>query len=81
MPDMRFTGYDVTDTGIRFAFEENVTGNNMLEAAVFMTDAELAAITSQAQLRTALTTKLQRQVNKAGIAAKLDPLIGQSITI
>lgn len=46
---------------------------------IFLTDAELAAITTANQLRTLVETKLNRKIRATGIASKLDAFIGQSV--
>lgn len=77
-----FAGYEVTDLGIVLHFTwPNRPTPGPTEFFVMLTDAELSAITTQAQLRTAVTSKLNRKLRATGIATKLDPFIGQSITI
>jgi hypothetical protein len=81
--NLQFNGYSVTDTGVEFSFDfptgEMATISTPI--IVTLTDAELAAVTTQVQLRNALVTKLQRKIQKAGIASKLDQFINQTITI
>ena len=72
-----FIFYRVTDDGIKLAFKD-VYGNTHY---IYLSDTELAAITTQAQLRAAVITKLRRKIQATNIASKLDPLIGQTITI
>lgn len=80
--NMQFIDYEVTDTGISMHFLCNNPGAGMnSDYHVLVTDAELATITTQAQLKTLVTGKLQRKLRAVGIATKLDNLIGQSITI
>lgn len=74
---LTFRSYAVTDDGIALTFEGSGDG----AYTIFLTDAELSAIATQAQLRAAVTAKLQRKVNATGIASKLEPLIGQSVSI
>ena len=71
-----FEYYNVTDTGIEMFFL-----NANTRVMIFVTDAELSGITTQNQLRTLVIAKLQRKLQANGIAAKLDPLIGNSVTI
>ena len=79
---MAFVGYEVVDDGIAFRFVcGDPGGGEPSDYYVFMTDAELAAVTTAAQLRTALTTKLGRKLRATGIASKLDSFIGSTITI
>lgn len=83
MADFTFLGYAVDDEGIEMKFVNYFPPaekpNNYLTIRV--TDTELSAITSAAQLRTLVTTKLQRKVQASGIASKLDAFIGQTVTI
>jgi len=77
-----FTSYVVIDAGIEMAFIcSNPGPGEVSEYTILMTDAELATVTTQAQLRTLVTTKLNRRYRATGIASKLDQFILQSITI
>ncbi len=80
---MTLVEYAVIDDGIVFRFLCVNPGAGMPSYYdVLMTDAELTATTTQPQLRNALTTKLQRKFQAAsGIATRIDPLIGQTLTI
>jgi hypothetical protein len=79
---MTFQDYNIRDDGIDMHFvcldpgpgQEN-------DYTVFLTDAELASVSTLLQLRTLVTTKLQRKLRASGVATKLDALIGGSITI
>lgn len=42
---------------------------------------ELTAITTQLQLRTLVQDRLNQQIRFTGIASKLDPFIGQTLTV
>lgn len=80
--NMLFVGYQVTDDGVVLHFtwtNRNTPGTT--EFYVLLTDGELSAITTQAQLRTLVMNKLNRKLRATGIATKLDPFIGQTITI
>jgi len=79
---MTFFGYEVQDTGINLHFlcPDPGAGENS-DWYVFLTDAEVASITSLATARTLVTTKLNRKFRAASIATKLDQLIGQSVVI
>ena len=79
--DFIFIGYTVTDAGIEMEFQIVVPRPGPTNFRILITDAELAAITTQNQLRTAVGTKLRRKLQGEGIASKLDGFIGQSITI
>lgn len=79
---MTFSAYDVEDGGIRLRFVcSNPGGGEPSDYDVFVTDAELAGTANLAQLKTLVTTKLNRRYRAVGLATKLDPLIGQTITI
>ena len=79
---MTFTGYVVRDDGIQLNFSCATPGaGEPTDYAILLTDSDLAAITTQAQLSTAVRTKLERKFRLSGIASKLDPFIGQSLVI
>lgn len=79
---MTFTDYQVTDQGILFHFVcANPGPGQPSDYYVLVTDTELAGVSTQQQLVTLVTGKLQRRFRATGIATKLDPLVGQSITI
>jgi hypothetical protein len=82
MADLTFKGYAVQDTGIQMDFVNFFPGpGKPTDYSIFLTDAELSAVATQVQLRTLVTTKLQRKLQAAGIATKLDQFIGQTVTI
>lgn len=70
-----FAGYQVRDDAVLFEFDVDDVRVNIVIA-----DSEFAGLTQQ-QLRDLVAAKLRRAVNREGIAARLDPLIGQTITI
>lgn len=77
-----FAGYEVQDDGVLFRFnipdpEPGVADTLTVKA----TDAQLSAVTTAPQLRTLVTTLLNRKVRRNGFAAKLNPFLGQSVTI
>jgi len=79
---MTFTRYDVTDAGIALWFTcDNPGGGMPSDYQVSLTDAELAGVSTVAQLKTLVTTKLSRRYRATGISTKLDALIGQSVVI
>lgn len=79
---MTFKSYDILDDGTRMNFECLNPGANMpTDYSIFFTNAELAAITNQSQLQTQVTSKLQTKYRGVGVSVKMDPFIGQSITI
>lgn len=79
---LTFTRYEVTDTGVRFWFVCPDPGPGEQSGySVFLTDAEMGAITSLATFNSALLAKLKRYWRAEGIASKLDSLIGRSITL
>ena len=76
------SAYRVTDTGIEMNFLCPAPGPGQNSYyTIMLTDAELASVTNQAQLRTLVTTKLNRKIRATNIASKLDQFVGQSITI
>lgn len=79
---LTFTSYEVTDGGITLHFVSPDPGpNRPSDYYVALTDAELAGVSTQAQLQTLVTTKLNRKLRAVGSSTKLDPFIGQSLTI
>lgn len=79
---MTFTSYAVEDTGIRFHFVCANPGPGMeSDYYVFAADGELSAISTANQLRSLMLAKLNRAIRRNGFASKLDPLIGQSVTV
>lgn len=77
-----FSSYAVHDGDIEFRFVCPDPGpGEPSEYTVTATDTELSTVNTAAQLRTLLTTKLQRKWRQSGIASKLDTFLGQSITI
>lgn len=79
---LTFQGYQVTDPGTRLDFLAADPGpGQSAEVSILLTDADLATVTTQVQLRNLVTSRLQRKVRAAGIAAKLDQFIGQSVTV
>lgn len=79
---LQFTRYLIEDGGVRFFFVcANPGPGEASDYDVLATDAELAGVSTTPQLVTLVTGKLQRRWRANGIASKLDPLIGQSISI
>ena len=77
-----FESYTVEDGGIRLIFlcPNPGPGNESLYY-ILLTDVDLAAVTTQAQLRNLVETKLKRSIRATGIASKLDQFIGQSLVL
>lgn len=79
---LTFIRYSVNDTGIALVFNADYPGpGKENEIVIMVTDAELAGVSTQPQLRTLVTTKLNRKLRAVGLSTKLDPFIGQSLTI
>lgn len=79
---LTFTSYEVTDTGITLHFVSPDPGpGKPLDYYVMLADAEIAGVSTQPQLRTLVTTKLNRKLRAVGFSTKLDPFIGQSLVI
>lgn len=82
MTTLTFTSYQVEDSGFVLTFyDANPGPGNENYKNILITDAELASVTSQAELQTLVLLKLRRKLLAAGIASKLDPFIGQIVTI
>jgi hypothetical protein len=78
--NLTFRAYEVRDSEIGMTFL-TPEGDGSASVVIVLTDAELSSVSTQGQLLTLVTTKLQRKVHKAGIASKLDQFVGQMITI
>lgn len=80
---MVFASYEIQDGGVVLRFTCANPGAGMAnDWYILLTDAEIAGATNQAQLRTLVTDKLNRKFRAAGgISTRLDPFIGQSVTI
>lgn len=79
---MTFTDYETGDEGITLHFvSPNPGPGQVSDYFILLTDADLATITTQLQLKNLVETKLKRKLRANGIAAKLDPFIGQSLII
>lgn len=79
---LTFLDYLVEDGGVRMNFVSPDPGPGQPSFyTILLTDADLAAVTTQPQLKSLVTTKLQRICRAQGFTTKLDPFIGQSLTI
>lgn len=79
---LEFQKWELLDDGLRLHFLCADPGPGEESSyAVTVTDAELSATANLAQLRTLVTTKLERRYRAATIAARLTPLIGQNVTV
>ena len=79
---LTFTSYVVRDDGVEFIFVSLDPGAGQpTNYSIFATDTELAPIAARPALLALVTNKLRRKLNAVGFASKLDPFIGQSITI
>lgn len=78
-----FSRYEVEDGGIRLFFVLPAPGPSMpTDADVLVTDAELAGVSTAVQLRDNLVLpKLRRKLHAENIATKLDPFVGQPVTV
>ena len=82
MSDLTFLRYSVEDdaTYLEFLWPDPGAGK-ATNYTIRLTDAELATVSTQPQLRTLITGKLQRKIQAVGIASKLDLFVGQAVTI
>jgi hypothetical protein len=82
MADFQFLRYEVEDASVLMEFlNANPGPGNPSNYTIRFTDAELAAVTTNLQLRNAVQVKLRRKLQAEGIASKLDAFIGMSVTI
>ena len=75
---VRFVSYQVTDAGTELTFERLDADQRYV---VLLTDAELAGVSTQVQLRKLVVTKLNRKIKASLVASKLDAFIGQTVTL
>lgn len=79
---MTFIGYEVKDTGIEMTFLcANPGAGEVSYWPVEVSNAEVAALATLTDFRNLVIAKLQRKYRAAGIASRLDGLIGQSVSI
>lgn len=77
-----FTGYTPTDNGVEMTFVcSNPGPGQRTDYTISLTDSELAAITTQLELKNLVQTKLNKKIRAAGIASKLDGFIGQTLIV
>ena len=75
--DLIFTNYKIRDEdGVLLVFQ-----GDLGDYSIMISNAEIAAITNLAQFKALVETKLDRRINGAGIASRLDVLIGRIVTI
>jgi hypothetical protein len=77
-----FLRYEVEDSGVLLEFlNQNPSPGSQTNYTIRITDTELAAVTTQVQLRGAIQSKLKRKLQAEGVSSKLDPFIGATVTI
>jgi hypothetical protein len=82
MADFQFLRYEVEDSSVLLEFLNAAPGpGNPTNYTIRLTDTELASLTTSVLLRNAVQAKLRRKLQAEGVAAKLDPFIGQTVTI
>lgn len=82
MTQATFSSYEMTDAGIALHFTIDDPGaGRPTEWTVPVSDAEITAVTTLAEFRALVVAKLQRKVQAAGFATKLDPLIGRTVQL
>jgi hypothetical protein len=86
--EMIFQGYEILDGGINLHFlcldpsdGQPTDAGVPTDYYVLITDTELSTISTAAQFKTLVITKLQRKLRATGIANKLDALVGQKVVI
>ena len=80
--DFIFRRWQPEDGGYRLTFSCAAPGPGLpTDYEILLTDTDLATVTTALQLRTLAQTALERKVRAATIAAKLDPFIGQTVTV
>ena len=81
--DCVFAGYDVLESdGVRLRFNIPDPDPGVADTlTIIVSDAQLAAVTTPAQLRTLVTALLNRKVRKSTTVTRLDPFKGMSVTI
>lgn len=82
MANMRLIAREAIDTGLKVTFNwQDAPPGTATQVEVFCTDAELAGASNNVQLRSLLTTKLQRFLGQDSASLKLAAAIGTVITV
>lgn len=77
-----FIDYEMRDDGVNMHFVcANPGPGQASDYYILLTDADVAGVTTQNQLKTLVTSKLQRKIRASGFASKLDPFVGQAVTV
>ena len=81
--DCVFAGYDVLpDGGVRLRFNIPDPDPGFADTvSIRVDDTDLPSSITNAQLRALVIAKLRRTLRREGFAAKLNPFLGQSITV
>lgn len=79
---LTFTAYQIAESGVVMDFVCSDPGPGMAtDWSITLTDTDLSVVTTGAQFRTLVQTRLSRLIRGTGLASKLDSLIGQSVTV
>lgn len=79
---LMFMDFDMEDSGVRMRFQCLDPGPGQAnDYYIILTTSELAAVTTQIQLRTLVQDRLNTQIRAAGVASKLSPFIGQTLVV
>jgi hypothetical protein len=82
LTDFTFVDYEVKDSGVTMHFVcLNPGAGRTTDYYIDLTDADVAGVSTQLQLKNLIVQKLQRKLKATGFSTKLDPLIGQSVSI
>lgn len=77
-----FLGFEMEDAGVRLHFLCADPGPEQAnDYHIMLTITELAAVTTQIQLRTLVQDRLNLQIRAQGVESKLTPFIGQTLVV
>ena len=80
--ELTLMDYQITDLGLDLRFVCFVPGpGQATDYSIVLTDADLVGVATQAQLRSLVISRLQRKLRATALTAKIDPFVGQTVTI
>lgn len=79
---LTFLDFSMEDAGVRLHFQCVDPGPEQSnDYYIMITVSEMAAVTTQIQLRTLVQDRLNLQIRAQGVASKLTPFIGQTLVV
>jgi hypothetical protein len=76
------TDYTIPDSGVQLHFVcANPGPSQVTDYIIVLTDTEISSVSTVADFKALVTTKLQRRYRTTALSTKLDGMVGQSVTI